>query len=99
VSEAARGSAEIAENITAVATAAESTSQGSGNTLQAAQELTRMASELQSLMSQFTTEEQETGSAVPAVLGKQTQPAAPARLNGKDERHHTNGKPRVLARA
>lgn len=53
VSEASKASGEIAENITAVATAAESTSQGANNSLQAASELSRMASDLQQLVNRF----------------------------------------------
>lgn len=53
VGEAAKGSSQIAENIVAVATAAKSTTEGAGNTQTAAQELSRMAAELQRLVSQF----------------------------------------------
>ncbi|MCB0332252.1 MAG: PAS domain-containing protein [Bdellovibrionales bacterium] len=53
VTEAARGSNEITENIASVAQAAASTNEGAGNTKQASEELSRMASELQSLVSRF----------------------------------------------
>ncbi|HVP66317.1 MAG TPA: globin-coupled sensor protein [Anaeromyxobacteraceae bacterium] len=54
VSGAAAGSAEIARNISGVAEAARHTSQGTGDTQKAAEELTRMASELQRMISRFT---------------------------------------------
>jgi methyl-accepting chemotaxis protein len=53
VSEAATGSAQIAANITGVATAASSTTEGVSQTGQAAGELARMSSELQSLVQRF----------------------------------------------
>jgi len=54
VSGAATGSAEIARNISGVAEAARHTSQGTADTQKAAEELTRMASELQRMISRFT---------------------------------------------
>jgi methyl-accepting chemotaxis protein len=53
VAEAAKGSSEIASNITAVAQAALDTTEGAGNARQAAAELARMAAELQKLVGQF----------------------------------------------
>lgn len=53
VDEASRGSSEIAANIMAVARAAEGTTSGAIDTQTAAGELARMASELQSIVSQF----------------------------------------------
>lgn len=53
VTEAARGTGEIARNISGVAMAAESTTSGAGDTQRAALELSRMANELQSLVSRF----------------------------------------------
>jgi len=53
VTEAAKGTGEIARNISGVATAAESTTSGAGDTQKAAMELSRMANELQSLVSRF----------------------------------------------
>ncbi|MFQ5450932.1 MAG: methyl-accepting chemotaxis protein [Nitrospinaceae bacterium] len=53
VSDAAKGSGEIAENINGVAIAAQSTTQGAGDTRTAAEELARMAVELQKLISRF----------------------------------------------
>lgn len=54
VSEAAKGGAEISENIMSVATAAKDTAVGANNNQVAASELSRMAVELQSIVSQFT---------------------------------------------
>ncbi|VAX29103.1 Methyl-accepting chemotaxis sensor/transducer protein [hydrothermal vent metagenome] len=53
VGEAAKGTAEIAQNITGVAQAAESTTQGAADTQGASSELSKMATELQSLVGQF----------------------------------------------
>jgi methyl-accepting chemotaxis protein len=50
VVEAAKGSAEIAQNITGVATAAQSTTSGANDTQMAAAELSRMAAELQAVV-------------------------------------------------
>jgi methyl-accepting chemotaxis protein len=54
VAEAAKGSNEIAQNITGVAQAAQSTTAGANDSLGAAGELARMASELQGLVGRFT---------------------------------------------
>ncbi len=54
VAEAATGSTEIAVNITGVAQAATTTTEGVAHTQQAASELARMSSELQALVSRFT---------------------------------------------
>jgi methyl-accepting chemotaxis protein len=51
--EGAKGSTEIARNITSVANAARSTVEGADNTRQAARQLAQMASELQRLLEQF----------------------------------------------
>jgi methyl-accepting chemotaxis protein len=51
--EAAKGSSEIAQNITAVACTAQSTTEGATNTHQSGDELARMAAELQHLVSRF----------------------------------------------
>jgi methyl-accepting chemotaxis protein len=53
VNEAAKGTGEIARNITGVAVAAESTTSGASDTQKAAMELSRMANELQTLVSRF----------------------------------------------
>jgi len=53
VGEAAKGSSQIVENIASVALAAKGTTEGATNTQTAAQELARMASELQKLVGQF----------------------------------------------
>jgi methyl-accepting chemotaxis protein len=50
VTEAAKGGSEIAQNITGVATAAQSTTEGAGETKKAADELSRMAHDLQQLV-------------------------------------------------
>ena len=54
MAEAAAGSTEIARNITAVAQAAKSTSEGACHSQQAAAELARMSNVLQQLVSEFT---------------------------------------------
>ncbi|HEY2787445.1 MAG TPA: PAS domain-containing methyl-accepting chemotaxis protein [Fimbriiglobus sp.] len=53
VAEAAKGSTEIARNVTAVAQAARGTTEGAANTRTSADELTRLAVDLQKLVSQF----------------------------------------------
>ncbi|MCZ6752796.1 MAG: methyl-accepting chemotaxis protein [Acidobacteria bacterium] len=53
VAEATKGGEEIARNIGGVAKAAESTSEGANNSQQASGELSRMATELQKLVSRF----------------------------------------------
>jgi len=50
VTEAARGSAEIAHNITGVATAAKSTTEGATDILQASSLLAKLAADLQALV-------------------------------------------------
>lgn len=54
LTDAARGSSEIAQNIGGVAQAAQSTSSGASDTSRAAAELSKMAAELQRLVGQFT---------------------------------------------
>jgi len=56
VTEAAKGSGEVAKNITGVATAAQSTTAGAGDSQKAAQQLAKMSSELRELVGQFKTE-------------------------------------------
>ena len=53
VQEASKGVGEIARNIAGVAVAAKSTSQGAADTQKAAQELSRMAARLESVVAQF----------------------------------------------
>jgi methyl-accepting chemotaxis protein len=53
VAEAAKGSNEIAQNITGVAQAARSTTEGASNTKDSADGLSRIALELQQLVGQF----------------------------------------------
>jgi methyl-accepting chemotaxis protein len=59
VAEAAQGTSEIASNITSVATAATDTTEGTARTLAAAHDLARMATDLTSLVGQFTYERGE----------------------------------------
>jgi methyl-accepting chemotaxis protein len=54
VLEAAGGTTEIADNITGVSTAAESTTQALGQTRTAVDELSRMAVDLRTTVSRFT---------------------------------------------
>ncbi|MGN6507567.1 MAG: methyl-accepting chemotaxis protein [Tepidisphaeraceae bacterium] len=63
IAEAAKGSTEIAQNITGVAQAAQSTSGGATQTQSASGELSKMAAELQQLVSHFKYTSTDTGSA------------------------------------
>jgi methyl-accepting chemotaxis protein len=54
MAEAAKGVGDISKNITGVAVAAKDTTQGANNTQKAAQELSQMATRLQSVVSRFT---------------------------------------------
>jgi methyl-accepting chemotaxis protein len=54
MAEAAKGVGDITKNITGVAVAAKDTTQGANNTQKAAQELSQMATRLQSVVSRFT---------------------------------------------
>jgi methyl-accepting chemotaxis protein len=54
VAEAASGSGQIADNITGVSTAAESTTQALTQTRTAVDELSRMAADLRTSVSRFT---------------------------------------------
>jgi methyl-accepting chemotaxis protein len=56
VAEAAMGSTEIARNIDSVSMVSRSTTEGANNCQQAAQDLSRMASELQSMVNKFKVE-------------------------------------------
>ena len=56
VAEAASGSTEIARNIDSVSTVSRNTTEGANNCQQAAQDLSRMASELQSMVNKFKVE-------------------------------------------
>lgn len=53
IAEAAQGSSEIAQNISGVAQAARSTAEGAGNTKSSADELSRIALDLQTLVGEF----------------------------------------------
>jgi methyl-accepting chemotaxis protein len=66
VQEGAKGGAQVAENIVAVAQAAKSTTQGASDTQTAAGELARMAAELQKIVSQFTYDAAEKGAGLAA---------------------------------
>jgi methyl-accepting chemotaxis protein len=55
LAEAVKGSSEIAQNISGVAQAAQSTTAGASDTQRAAKALSEMASQLQTLVSRFTT--------------------------------------------
>jgi methyl-accepting chemotaxis protein len=54
VTESAHGAGEIARNVIAVATVAQNTASGAGQTMTAATELARMAAELKELLSRFS---------------------------------------------
>jgi methyl-accepting chemotaxis protein len=56
VAEAAAGSSEIARNIDSVSSVSRNTTEGANNCQQAAQDLSRMAAELQSMVNQFKVE-------------------------------------------
>jgi methyl-accepting chemotaxis protein len=81
VQEGAKGGAQVAENIVAVAQAAKSTTQGASDTQTAAGELARMAAELQKIVSQFTFDDANKSRAVdqrskPATKKVALKPAA-----------------------
>jgi methyl-accepting chemotaxis protein len=61
VAEAAKGSNEIAQNITGVAQAARGTTEGAGNTKNSADELSRLAFSLQTLVGQFKYQDASAG--------------------------------------
>ncbi len=61
VGEAAKGSGEITKNIAGVADAAKSTTQGSEDSLKAAQALSRMSSDLQNMVAQFKIDDAHSG--------------------------------------
>jgi two-component system, chemotaxis family, sensor kinase CheA len=75
VRQAAKGSGEISHNIQGVASAAESTTRGAQDTLQAAQQLTAMAVQLRSLVEQFKLSD----SGTTAAAGKEKTKAHAAR--------------------
>ena len=74
VAEAVRGSAQVTENITAVATAAKSTTSGAAGTQQEAEELARMAAGLQKLVGRAGREEPPESR--PGLRSEQTARAA-----------------------
>ncbi len=85
VAEAARGTDEITRNITTVAQAARGASEGAGNTQKAGEELSRMAAELQRLVSQFTIETQEVVVRSPA-RGEAVSPSSLMKTQGRQEK-------------
>ncbi len=96
VIEATLGSSEIARNISAVAKAAENTTEGAANTQRAGEELSRMAAELHLLVGKFryhTEAEQAEQARIAPKPAPAKRPAAPAaspvgkyRLQTADER-------------
>ncbi|HWY86334.1 MAG TPA: methyl-accepting chemotaxis protein, partial [Gemmataceae bacterium] len=96
VGEAASGSADIARNITAVAEAAKSTSEGACHSQQAASELARMSNVLQDLVCQFTVELDKPAAVVcapgsDATTGAATEPDVPRRKPQTKARPQLNG--------
>ncbi|MCK6552883.1 methyl-accepting chemotaxis protein, partial [Myxococcota bacterium] len=83
VAEAASGSTEIARNITGVASAAEQTAGGAQQGLSAAQDLAKMAAELQDLVGQFRYE-----SAAQASFTRPSAPAMPGRARFEQPTAH-----------
>jgi hypothetical protein len=79
VQEGARGGAQVAENIVAVAQAAKSTTQGANDTQTAAGELSRMAAELQNVVSRFRFDD-GTGKAGPSEPRPTTKQVRDAHL-------------------
>jgi methyl-accepting chemotaxis protein len=75
VSEAARGSGEITNNISGVAQAAESTSRGASDTQKAAQQLVETSAELRRLVEQFKINAQGSGSVAGAGQGRRSMAA------------------------
>ncbi|MEO5798039.1 MAG: methyl-accepting chemotaxis protein [Gemmatimonadales bacterium] len=75
VTEAARGSSEIAQNITGVAQAAQSTASGATQSQASSAELSRMAVELQALVSRFRVSERN--GTQPMASGHRARPMAP----------------------
>jgi methyl-accepting chemotaxis protein len=73
VAEAAKGTLEISQNVVGVSEAAKTTSGGASDTRSAAEEMARMAAELQTLVGQFKYEP-ETGADVPGASAKRLEP-------------------------
>jgi methyl-accepting chemotaxis protein len=88
VTESAQGSGEIARNVTTVAEVAQNTAAGAGQTMTAATELARMASELKQLLSRFTFDAPDRrpgrSSPIPVVVMK---PGAPRPSTGLGNGH------------
>jgi methyl-accepting chemotaxis protein len=90
VGEAARGSVEITQSITALAEAARQTAGGAANTQRAGTALARMASELQQLTSNFKYEVPVPASAAPAPRPVRNQPTS--RIGQAHGQGNGNGK-------
>jgi methyl-accepting chemotaxis protein len=90
VIESANGSGEIAKNVTMVALVAQNTSSGATQTMTAATDLARMASELKTLLSRFSFEPVASrpgvSTAIPLVVPKPRPARLTAGRNG-----HSNG--------
>jgi methyl-accepting chemotaxis protein len=90
VIESANGSGEIAKNVTMVALVAQNTSSGATQTMTAATDLARMASELKNLLSRFSFEPVASrpgvSTAIPLVVPKPRPARLTAGRNG-----HSNG--------
>lgn len=83
VMEAAKGSSEIAQNITGVAEAAQRTTSGASQTQTAAAELARLASELQGLVQQFKVEHLVLGESPVTVASRAVERVRPLRPRQK----------------
>jgi len=87
VTESAHGTGEIARNVATVATVAQNTASGAGQTMAAATELARMASELKELLSRFSFEVPErrpgVSGAIPVVVLKPGARPNPGHGNGR----------------
>ena len=84
IAEAAKGSTEIARNITGVAQAAKGTTEMVNHALSSADELSRVAAELAALVTTTDLGEGTTGAAADASQNRQsTKPASPVRTAGQ----------------
>jgi methyl-accepting chemotaxis protein len=86
VNHAATGSAQIVDNMKAVANAAKNTTQGAEETNEAAQKLSKMAAELRKLVSQFKYSSNGADSETPSSGGKSPRTVTP-RPAAPTERH------------
>ncbi len=89
IAEAAKGSTEIARNITGVAQAAKGTTEMVNHALSSADELSRVAAELAALVTTTDLGEGTTGAAADASQNRQsTKPAPPVRLPANARASH-----------